>query len=304
MYEILGLKHVFSTFQETVWSHLKCDGYATYETGFNLEANGCNNRTGQMGVNLQMGVTIEQYRARIGCHDIKNTYTSIQDNESPFLSERFLIKGWCYFIYTCSWWLCYYHLTGCRSNGHFDYNSFSHSPTVVDIQFPPLQISSYRSPPEGPSFIIYGNALHFTTNSTFDTIVICQQKISTTKNFLISKIYNENRTTFATFNLVTSSTLVQSEQHISDSVDTWTPGVRIFYSLREYHYTIFYPLLGWKLKLFIIWRENYSIEIYFFKDVEIRIEISTKRLVYCRNIIIYDWITVDLFLTTFARNAS
>ena len=93
MYEILGLKHVFSTFQETVWSHLKCDGYATYETGFNLEANGCNNRTGQMGVNLQMGVTIEQYRARIGCHDIKNTYTSIQDNESPFLSERFLIKG-------------------------------------------------------------------------------------------------------------------------------------------------------------------------------------------------------------------
>ena len=23
MYEILGLKHVFSTFQETVWSHLK-----------------------------------------------------------------------------------------------------------------------------------------------------------------------------------------------------------------------------------------------------------------------------------------
>ena len=23
MYEIVGLKHVFSTFQETVWSHLK-----------------------------------------------------------------------------------------------------------------------------------------------------------------------------------------------------------------------------------------------------------------------------------------
>ena len=38
----------------------------------------------------------------------------------------FLIKGWCYFIYTCFWWLCYYYLTGCRSNTHFDYNTFSH----------------------------------------------------------------------------------------------------------------------------------------------------------------------------------
>ena len=25
-----------------------------------------------------------------------------------------LIKGWCYFVYTCFWWLCYYYLTGCR----------------------------------------------------------------------------------------------------------------------------------------------------------------------------------------------
>ena len=31
-----------------------------------------------------MGVTVEQYRARIGCHNIENTYTSIQDNESVF----------------------------------------------------------------------------------------------------------------------------------------------------------------------------------------------------------------------------
>ena len=70
-----------------------------------------------------MGVTIEHYRARIGCHNIKNTCTSIQ--ESPFLSGRFLIKGWCYFIYTCFWWLCYNH-SGCRSNGHFDYHILAH----------------------------------------------------------------------------------------------------------------------------------------------------------------------------------
>ena len=31
------------------------------------------------------------------------------------------------FIYTCFRWLCYYYLTGCRSNSHFDYNTFSHS---------------------------------------------------------------------------------------------------------------------------------------------------------------------------------
>ena len=39
-----------------------------------------------------MGVTIEQYRTKIGCHNIKNTCTSIQNNESPFLSGRFLNK--------------------------------------------------------------------------------------------------------------------------------------------------------------------------------------------------------------------
>ena len=73
-----------------------------------------------------MGVTIEQYRVRIGCHNIKNTCTIIQDNERPFLSGWFLINGWCYFIYTCFWWLCCYHLTCWRSNGHFDYNTSSH----------------------------------------------------------------------------------------------------------------------------------------------------------------------------------
>ena len=33
---------------------------------------------------LQMGVTVEKFRARIGCHTIKNTCTRIQDNESVF----------------------------------------------------------------------------------------------------------------------------------------------------------------------------------------------------------------------------
>ena len=112
-----------------------------------------------------MGVTIEQYRARIWCHNIKNNSTSIQVNESPFLSGRFLIKGRLYFIYTCFWWLCYYYLTGWRSNSRFDYNSFSHSrwysiPTCKYVVI---------DPPDGPSLVIYGNALPFTTNSTFLT---------------------------------------------------------------------------------------------------------------------------------------
>ena len=74
-----------------------------------------------------MGVTIEHYRARIGCHNIKNTCTSIHENESAFLLVGdFWIKVWGYFIYTCFWWLCNYYLTGSRSNSHFDYNTFSH----------------------------------------------------------------------------------------------------------------------------------------------------------------------------------
>ena len=86
----------------------------------------------------------------------------------PQLSR--VIKSWCYFIYTCFWWLCYYYLTSCRSN-------FCH--TVVVIQFPPLQICSYRS----PSLVIYGHGLPFTTNSTFFTIV--------TKNIYNKKFPNQ-----------------------------------------------------------------------------------------------------------------
>ena len=76
-----------------------------------------------------MGVTIEHYRARIGCHNIKNTCTSIQDNESPFLSGRLFNKGLMLFhsYVFLPWWLCYYYLAGCRSNSHsVDYNTFSH----------------------------------------------------------------------------------------------------------------------------------------------------------------------------------
>ena len=102
---------------------------------------------------------------------MKNTFTGIQDNECAFLSGRFLIKGWCYFIYTCFWWLCYYRLTGCRS-------ILPHTVTLSLI----FNFHFYNSvyllidPPDGPSLFIYGNTLPFTTNSTFVKIVICQQK--------------------------------------------------------------------------------------------------------------------------------
>ena len=55
-------------------------------------------------------------------------------------------------------------------------NTSSHSHTVVDIQFPLLQLYLLIDPPDGPSLFIYGNTLPFTTNSTFVKIVICQQK--------------------------------------------------------------------------------------------------------------------------------
>ena len=57
------------------------------------------------------------------------------------------------------------------------------------------------------SLLIYGDALSFTTNSTFPQL---STKISRIKHFQISYIYNENRTTFATFSSVTSPTLVPS----------------------------------------------------------------------------------------------
>ena len=63
-------------------------------------------------------------------------------------------------------------------------------------------------PIDPPSFVICGNALAFTTNSTFPQL---PTKISTIKHFQISYIYNENRTTFATFSLLTSPTVLPSE---------------------------------------------------------------------------------------------
>ena len=61
------------------------------------------------------------------------------------------------------------------ADGHIVTSIIILSHTVVDIQFPPLQICSYRM----ASLVIYGNALPFTTNSTFLTIVninICNKK--------------------------------------------------------------------------------------------------------------------------------
>ena len=75
------------------------------------------------------------------------------------------------------------------------------SHTVVYIQFPPLEMFPSISPR-------WSNALAFTTNSIFPQLLT---RISTIKHFQISYIYNENRTTFATFSLVTSSTVVPSE---------------------------------------------------------------------------------------------
>ena len=43
------------------------------------------------------------------------------------------------------------------------------------------------------------------------TLICYKIKISTNENFEMSYIYNENRTTFGTFSLVTSPTLVPSE---------------------------------------------------------------------------------------------
>ena len=94
-----------------------------------------------------------------------------------------------------------YYLTSCLSNSHFDYK-LSH--TVVDIQFPCLQICCYRSPRWLYMVMLF--LLQLTQLSPQ-----LSTKISTIKNFQISYIYNENCTTFATFNLVTSPTLVPSE---------------------------------------------------------------------------------------------
>ena len=124
----------------------------------------------------------------------------------------FLIKGWCYFIYTCFWWLCYYYLTGCRSNSHFDYNTFSHCRWYSIPTSANMFLSIPRMAPRW-LYMVMLFLLQLTQLSS-----------------QISYIYNENRTTFATFSRVTSPTLVLSEQHISDSlaVDTCTPRVPIF----------------------------------------------------------------------------
>ena len=46
-----------------------------------------------------------------------------------------LIKGWCYFVYTCFWWLCYHYLYS-----HIVTSIIILSHTVVDIQFSPLKM--------------------------------------------------------------------------------------------------------------------------------------------------------------------
>ena len=96
------------------------------------------------------------------------------------------------------------------SNSHFDYNTFSHC-RWYSI---PTSANMFLSiPPRWLSMVMLSLLQLTQLSSQLST------KISAIKNFQISYIYNENRTTFATFNLVTSPTHVPSEyKHISDSI--------------------------------------------------------------------------------------
>ena len=83
-------------------------------------------------------------------------------------------------------------------------------------------------PPDGPSLVIYGNALlPFTTNSTSLTIV--NKNISYNKKFQISYIYTTK----------IANTCTERVTHFGDSlaVDTCTPGVHIFTDdIKYYNY--------------------------------------------------------------------
>ena len=113
-----------------------------------------------------MGVIIEQYRARIWCHNIKNTCTRIQDNESVF--GDYVITIWPAAGQTVT------------SNIFLTLSLIFNSHLCkYDLINP-------------PSLVMYGNTLPFTTNSTFPTFV--NKHIYNPQNFQISYIYNENRT--------------------------------------------------------------------------------------------------------------
>ena len=112
----------------------------------------------------------------------------------------------------CRSFIIFYYLTGCRSNSHFDYNAFSQCRDwlymVMLFLLQLTQLSSQLS-----------------------------TKISTIKNLQISYIYNENRTTFTTFSLVTSPTLVPRVTHFRlSAVDTCTRRVPIFVFARAQIY--------------------------------------------------------------------
>ena len=94
------------------------------------------------------------------------------------------------------------------SNSHFDYNTFSHC-RWYSI---PTSANMFLSiPPRWLSMVMLSLLQLTQLSSQLST------KKSTIKNFLISYIYNENRTTFATFSLVTSLVLVLSEyKHVSN----------------------------------------------------------------------------------------
>ena len=94
------------------------------------------------------------------------------------------------------------------SNSHFDYNTFSHC-RWYSI---PTSANMFLSIPARWLSMVMLSLLQLTQLSSQ-----LSTKISTIKNFQISYIYNENRTTFATFSLVTSPAHVPSEyKHISN----------------------------------------------------------------------------------------
>ena len=86
-----------------------------------------------------------------------------------------LIKGWCYFVYTCFRWLCYYYLTGCLSNSHFDYNTFSHR-------------RLYSIPTSGNMFLSIPPRWLYMVMLFFLQLTQLLTKISTIKHFQISEM--------------------------------------------------------------------------------------------------------------------
>ena len=96
----------------------------------------------------------------------------------------------------CRSFIIFYYLTGCRSNSHFDYNAFSNCRSYSI----PTSANMLLSIPRMALRWLYIVMLFLLQLTQLSSQL--STKISTIKNLQISYIYNENRTTFATFSLV------------------------------------------------------------------------------------------------------